>query len=77
MNEIDWDAVQAVDWRRCKEGKQAEFLIEQRFPWELALRVGVQSQQVRDRIGEVLEGAAHRPRSKSVARGTTEGGVVP
>ena len=25
LDELDWDAVRARDWRHCKEGKQAEF----------------------------------------------------
>ena len=41
LNEIDWDAVSARDWRQCKEGKQAEFLLEQDFPWGLVERIGV------------------------------------
>ena len=61
LNEIDWDAVEATDWRGCKEGKQAEFLIEQSFPWELVSRVGVRSQRVCYRTEAVLEAAAHRP----------------
>ena len=61
LDEIDWDAVEATDWRGCKEGKQAEFLIEQRFPWELVSRIGVQSRRVRDETVAVLEAAAHRP----------------
>ena len=35
MHEIDWAAVNAQNWKRCKEGKQAEFLVEQQFPLEL------------------------------------------
>jgi hypothetical protein len=35
LGEIDWNAVNARDWRGCKEGKQAEFLIEHQFPWAL------------------------------------------
>ena len=61
LDDIDWDAVEATDWRRCKEGKQAEFLIEQRFPWELVSRIGVQSRRVCDQTEAVLEAAAHRP----------------
>ena len=55
LNEIDWDAVQATNWQQCKEGKQAEFLVEDRFPWALIERIGVHSnavaQQVADRLG--------------------------
>ena len=61
LDEIDWDAVEATHWRRCKEGKQAEFLIEQRFPWELVSRIGVRSQQVCYQTEAVLEAAADRP----------------
>ena len=61
LDEIDWDAVEATDWRQCKEGKQAEFLIEQRFPWELVSRIGVRSRQVCHRTEAALEAAPHRP----------------
>ena len=61
LDEIDWDAVDAVNWRGRKEGKQAEFLIEQRFPWELVSRIGVQSRQACCQAEAVLEAAAHRP----------------
>ena len=61
LDEIDWDAVEATDWRRCKEGKQAEFLIEQRFSWELVSRIGVQSRRVCDQTEAVLEAGAHGP----------------
>ena len=61
LDEIDWDAVHAVDWRGRKEGKQAELLIEQRFPWELVSRIGVQSPQVCCQAEVILEAAAHRP----------------
>ena len=62
LGEIDWDAVQARDWRGKKEGKQAEFLVEQSFPWDLVSRVGVRSQQVYGQVRAALQAAAHRPR---------------
>lgn len=62
LGEIDWDAVQAEAWRQCKEGKQAEFLIEQQFPWELVSRIGVRSQQGYSQVTTALQAAAHKPR---------------
>ena len=59
--EIDWDAVEAADWRQCKEGKQAEFLIEQRFSWELVSRIGVHSRGMYDRTVAVLGASTHKP----------------
>ena len=61
LDEIYWDAVRAMDWQDCKEGKQAEFLIERRFPWELVSRIGVCSQPVYYQATAALESAAHKP----------------
>ncbi|MFV2074324.1 MAG: DUF4433 domain-containing protein [Thermoanaerobaculales bacterium] len=64
LGEIDWDAVQARDWRQSQEGKQAEFLIEKQFPWELVSRIGVLSQQVHIQVSGALQGASHKPQLK-------------
>ena len=61
LDEIDWKAVQAKDWQQCKEGKQAEFLIESQFPWELVSRIGVRSARVYSQASGFLQAAAHRP----------------
>lgn len=61
LGEIDWNAVQATDWQQCQEGKQAEFLIERQFPWELVSRIGVLTQQVYGQVSTALQTAAHRP----------------
>ncbi len=62
LDEIDWTAVEARDWRQCKENKQAEFLIEHSFPWTLFRRVGVRTQSVRRRVQEAVGSAAHQPK---------------
>ena len=62
LGEINWGAVQATNWQQCKEGKQAKFLVENRFPWELVTRIGVHSQQVHAQVGSALEMTEHRPR---------------
>jgi hypothetical protein len=62
LKEIDWDAVQATDWRgTIKEGKQAEFLIERQFPWRLVSRIGVLSYNVQNRVVEALAHITHKP----------------
>lgn len=63
LNEINWTAVAAEDFRPAdiKEGKQAEFLIEQAFPWHLVERIGVHSQGIVSRVSDAMHGAAHRP----------------
>lgn len=67
LGEINWDAVQARQWsgngvsRSVKEGKQAEFLIEQAFPWHLVERIGVFSQRYVQPVSQAMQGAVHRP----------------
>ena len=63
LNQINWTAVFASDWREptVKEGKQAEFLIESTFPWELVTRVGVHSTGIRNQVQQIIQPLGHRP----------------
>ena len=63
LPEVDWPAVANNDFRssEVKEGKQAEFLIHERFPWELVRNIGVRSDAVREQVLAELEAAEHRP----------------
>jgi hypothetical protein len=54
LDQINWTAVQARDWSSHKEGKQAEFLLEHRFPWHLIERIGVQSRAVHSQVVNAL-----------------------
>ena len=68
LDEINWPAVRARRWgygdvpSSIKEGKQAEFLVEKEFPWNLVSEIGVHSREVYDQVCEILDGAAHKPR---------------
>lgn len=62
LGEINWAAVQANNWSGgLKEGKQAEFLLEQHFPWHLIERIGVQSATVYRQVVNALPAHGHRP----------------
>lgn len=62
LGEINWTAVQASNWSGgLKEGKQAEFLLEHRFPWHLIERIGVQSAAVYRQVVNTLPAHGHRP----------------
>lgn len=61
LDKIDWSAVQALKWVQCKEGKQAEFLLEQCFPWHLIERIGVHSAAVYGQVVNALPANGHRP----------------
>ncbi|MEO6192046.1 MAG: DUF4433 domain-containing protein [Thermoanaerobaculia bacterium] len=63
LGELDWAAVAATDFRdsQIKEGKQAEFLVRELFPWHLVRRIGVQSASIQNRAVRALSGSTYRP----------------
>jgi hypothetical protein len=68
LGEVNWEAVAANVWsgngvdRYIKEGKQAEFLLEESFPWALVERIGVRSQAMYQEVAGLLAAASHRPK---------------
>ena len=56
LDKINWSAVKATDFRDMlvKEGKQAEFLIYDSFPWELVEHIGVLDSTTRDQVIEKI-----------------------
>jgi len=63
LGRVDWDSVNATDWRdrTVKEGKQAEFLIESFFPWELVEYIGVYSTGVHRSVMSTIGKHQHLP----------------
>jgi hypothetical protein len=63
LSEIDWAAVATNSWSASpvQEHKQAEFLIEESFPWSLVQRVVVLSRDIAQRVTGILQSVAHRP----------------
>jgi len=61
--DIDWSAIQATDFStmNVKEGKQAEFLVYESFPWALVEKIGVIDLNTAQDVQNKLQGAAHRP----------------
>ncbi|WP_031434357.1 type II toxin-antitoxin system toxin DNA ADP-ribosyl transferase DarT [Methylomarinum vadi] len=61
LDELDWQAIQTKQWQSCKEGKQAEFLMELSFPWQLVECIGVYSHSTYQQVMNILQEANHRP----------------
>lgn len=63
LGDIDWDAVRARDWRdpTVKEHKQAEFLVENHFAWQLVSGIGVMNNAVRRQVAKALAKSGHQP----------------
>jgi hypothetical protein len=62
LNEVDWNAVNALLWSGCREKKQAEFLIEYSFPWQLFEFIGVHSPATYKQVNQALRNSTHHPR---------------
>jgi len=63
LDEVNWPAVAATDFRvaEVKEGKQAEFLVHNHFPWHLVRRIGVSAPGVAQQVAGAMSGVAQRP----------------
>ncbi|MHB1514032.1 MAG: type II toxin-antitoxin system toxin DNA ADP-ribosyl transferase DarT [Acidiferrobacter sp.] len=62
LAEIRWAAVAATDFRdsAVKEGKQAEFLMREFFPWSLVRRIGVRSAALQRQVLDILSEGSHQ-----------------
>ena len=61
LNQLNWAAIQSHQWQDCKEGKQAEFLMECSFPWQLIEKVGVANEQAFKQVTNIVNMASHQP----------------
>src|SRR5690606_33086889 len=63
LGEVNWAAVASTDFRAAevKEGKQAEFLLREFFPWHLVRRIGVWSESIRAAVDRALSGTQYKP----------------
>lgn len=68
LNEIDWDAIKSNQWSgdgipsSIKYHKQAEFLMEYSFPWDLVERIGVHSNIIGQQVRDALNLSDYQPR---------------
>jgi ssDNA thymidine ADP-ribosyltransferase, DarT len=60
---LDWSAISSKDFRdaKIKEGKQAEFLMFDVFPWLLVDKIGTVNSTIATRVQAALANAGHQP----------------
>ncbi len=63
LDDLDWTAILNNDFRSpdVKEGKQAEFLLHESFPWKLVERIGVYSNATAQRVAGAMSSDRHLP----------------
>jgi ssDNA thymidine ADP-ribosyltransferase, DarT len=57
LDKLNWEAIKSTDFRDAaiKEGKQAEFLLLDRFPWSLVEKIGVANPIVLAKVREIVQ----------------------
>ena len=61
LSDLDWGAITARYWSARRDEKQAEFLVDGAFPWDLVRRVGVYSPRIQNSALAAMKGADHQP----------------
>ena len=65
LDKIDWKVMPLTYWagsEETKEKRQAEFLVNQWFPWTAVRAVCVRARQTAERVEQILAGESTRPR---------------
>ncbi len=67
LGDLNWEAIETRKWAgpgvssAMKEGKQAEFLVEDRVPWQLVRQIAVHNPVCAQLVSDSLPGPSHRP----------------
>lgn len=64
LDQLNWQVIKADHWSGNRDEKQAEFLIEEYFPWELIESIGVYSIEYRKIVNNILIKTKHKPETK-------------
>jgi len=62
IDKIDWVAVKKKYWSECKEEKQAEFLVQDDFPFNLFGAIVVINEDMKNQVESILEDKDHQPK---------------
>jgi len=61
LEELDWKAIRATDWKGQQHQKAAEFLVADSFPWRGIQKIGCQNSGTLDKVRDLTAGAVHQP----------------
>jgi hypothetical protein len=61
LSKLDWNTINSNYWSSSTDTKQAEFLCEDNFPWELVERIGVNTMVTYNQVQNILQHSAIKP----------------
>jgi len=62
ISQLDWTTIQSNYWMGNQDTKQAEFLCEHSFPWELVERIGVNTMETYKKVQKILSTTTYKPK---------------
>lgn len=66
--DLNWSAIRSFRWSgkgidpKIKDEKQAEFLLEERFPWHLISQIGVYDQYILETVQKIISENSNKPK---------------
>lgn len=61
LSKLDWNVISSNQWSNARDKKQAEFLCEYSFDWNLIERIGVKNSQIYSQVQSILNTTTHQP----------------
>jgi hypothetical protein len=62
LSKLDWNTIDSNNWVGKQDKKQAEFLCEDKFPWNLVERIGVNTMSSYRQVQNILKNSAIKPK---------------
>lgn len=62
ISKLDWDTINSNYWMGHQDTKQAEFLCEHSFPWDLVEKIGVNAQGTYSNVQNILNSTIYKPK---------------
>jgi len=61
ISKLDWSTIQSNYWNSSVDKKQAEFLCENNFSWNLVERIGVSNETTYQQVLNIINNTNHKP----------------
>jgi hypothetical protein len=61
LDKLDWNAIQATDWRGRTHRKSAEFLVADFFPWPAIRQIGCHDSAIANQVSSMLRNQQQAP----------------
>jgi hypothetical protein len=61
LEDLNWPAIRARDWRGKTHEKSAEFLVADFYPWNCVQEIGCHNDKVAQQVKALIQNHSHQP----------------